>query len=205
MKKALIILILFVLFTVLVCKFPIITEYDQHIIMFLQHKLNISDQLAGVLSGKILYLITLCSPIIAFGIYFSIKRLYLHIIVLAASPLIAYIFNLVFKSIIARPRPPIELQIGTHSATCSYVSSHTIILTCLWGMAIFYINKYCENKVIKNIITVFSVLVILLSGFSRILLGVHNPTDVIGAYILSLLFIIIYIAIANFISKRFEK
>jgi len=205
MKKALIILILFALFTVLVCNFAVITDIDRSIIIFLQHKLNISPEIAAILTSKKLYYGMIYLPIIIWIVYFIINKLYYHIAVLIASPYIAYGFNTIFKNIIARPRPPIELQLGTHSISYSYVSNHTLIMTCLWGMIIFYTNKYCKNAIIRRIITIFSFLWIIFSGLSRILLGVHNPTDVIGAYILGSFFLMVYIKTANLISKRFEQ
>ena len=205
MKKALIILILFALFTVLVCNFSIITDIDRNIIIFLQQKIHLSSELASILSSKKIYHSMIYTPIAIGIIYFIIKKLYYHIAILIAAPYIAYGFNIIFKNIIARPRPPIELQLGTHSISYSYVSNHTIIMTCIWGMIIFYTNKYCKNKIIRRIITVFSILWIVFSGFTRVWMGVHNPTDVIGAYILGSFFLLVYIKTANLISKRFEE
>ena len=204
MKKTLIILILFAFFTALVCNFSVITDIDRNIISFFQQKLPLSPEIASILAGKKLYYGMLYLPIIIGIVYFIINKLYYHIAVLIASPYIAYGFNTIFKNIIARPRPPIELQLGTHSVSFSYVSNHTLIMMCLWGMIIFYTNKYCKNVIIRRIITIFSILWIIFSGFSRVWLGVHNPTDVIGAYILGSFFLMVYIKTANLISKRFE-
>lgn len=202
MKKVAVIIILFALYTFIVCKVSIITDWDRAIITAIQAKMtNISQWLQFLNSPKV-YNTMLYGPIIASGIYFLIKKLYPHIVILSASPFIAFGFNIFFKGIIKRSRPPYELQIGPHTNSFSYVSSHTIIMFCLWGMIIYYTNKYIQNKILKYTITAFSVIWILFSGYSRIWLGVHNPTDVIGAYILGSIFLIIYIKTANALEKR---
>ena len=202
MKKAAVIIILFALYTFIVCKVSIITDWDRAIIMAIQTKMSNMPHFLYLLNSKEIYNTMLYGPIIAGGIYFLIKKLYPHIVILAASPFIAFGFNIFFKGIIKRPRPPYELQIGPHTNSFSYVSSHTIIMFCLWGMIIYYTNKYVKNRLLKYTIITFSTIWILFSGYSRIWLGVHNPTDVIGAYILGSIFLIIYIKISNALEKR---
>lgn len=197
MKKTAVLLIFFIMYTLAICTIPAITTFDKSVILFIQKEMNLFPDYLLSVTGLKVFFIMLYMPMIIGAIYFGIKKLYPHIIILIASPYIAYWFNLLLKSVIKRQRPPFELQIASHSATYSYVSSHTIMMLCLWGMIIFYVNKYCKNKIIKNSVTVFALLWILFSGFSRIWLGVHNPTDVIGAYILGGIFLITYIKIAN--------
>ncbi|MBQ4122208.1 phosphatase PAP2 family protein [bacterium] len=198
MKKIGILILLFALYTFLVCHFSVITEWDKNIIIFVQEKMsNLPDWTINI-SGQKLYDVMLYIPMIIGGIYFAVKKHYLNGIMLILSPYIAYWFNLFFKGLINRPRPPLELQIGTHTATASYVSTHTMMMMCLWGLIIFYMNKYCKNQTLKFSVNTFSVVWILLSGFNRIWLGVHHPTDVIGAYILGLIFILIYVRMAKF-------
>lgn len=197
MKKAGVIFILFILYTITVCTVSAVTDWDSSIIIFIQKQMSTLPDYFLALTGLKIYFIMLYLPITIGAVYFVIKKLYKHAVILAASPYIAYWFNILLKMIIKRPRPPYELQIGAHTATYSYVSSHTIMMLCLWGMVIFYINKYCRNRIIRISLTAFSVIWIIFSGFSRIWLGVHNPTDVIGAYILGAVFLIIYIKAAN--------
>lgn len=205
MKKVAVIIILFALYTLIVCKIPIITEWDRIVISTIQEKMTNIPEWINKLNSINTYNTMLYGPIIIGGIYLFIRKLYPQIVVLAASPFIAFGFNILFKGIIQRPRPPYELQIGTHTNSFSYVSSHTIIMFCLWSMIIYYVNKNCKNKFLKYSIITFSTIWILFSGFSRIWLGVHNPTDVIGAYILGSIFVVTYIKISKAIEKRQNK
>ena len=54
------------------------------------------------------------------------------------------------------------------------------------------IHKYCKNSVWQYVGIILAVIWILLVGISRIWLGVHNLTDVIGAYLLGLFLLSIY-------------
>ena len=76
-----------------------------------------------------------------------------------------------------------------------YVSSHSLVTICLWGMVIYFINKHCKNQALKIAGIIFSILWILFVGVSRIWLGVHHLTDVIGAYLLGLFLLSCYIKI----------
>lgn len=84
------------------------------------------------------------------------------------------------------------MQLVIHPRSFSYVSSHSLVTICLWGMVIYFIYKYCKNSVWRYVGIILSVIWILFVGISRIWLGVHNPTDVIGAYLLGVFLLSIY-------------
>ena len=62
-----------------------------------------------------------------------------------------------------------------------------------------------KNKILKITGIVFSVLWIILLGFSRIWLGVHNPTDVVGAYLLGSVLLILYIKLIKILGGKFSS
>lgn len=111
------------------------------------------------------------------------------------------IFNLIFirllnyivKIIIRRDRPSILrlIKIGEYS----YPSGHAMISMGVYGYLIYLIYKKVNNKYLKYLgISIFSILIILI-GISRIYLGVHYFSDVVAGYILSLIYLIIFIRI----------
>ena len=66
-----------------------------------------------------------------------------------------------------------------------------------YGMLIFLIFKYVKNTALKW--TLIVILTILLStiGITRIYLGVHYPSDVIGGFLVSLTYLFILTEIYN--------
>ena len=147
-----------------------------------------------MLPDCILYTVMIIIPLTAFAIFFIKRKLWKDLIFLFSIPLITFLLNCIIKPLIKRPRPPIELQItGIHPDSYSYVSSHSLVTFCLWGMVIFYLYKYSKNQTFKISGTMIALIWILFVGLSRVWLGVHNPTDVLGAYILGLFLLSIYV------------
>lgn len=116
-------------------------------------------------------------------------------ILLTLNLIIITIFQYVLKAIFARSRP-IDINIIEQSGY-SFPSGHSLTAMAFYGFIIYliFISKMSKkNKII--FITLFSI-IILVVGLSRIYLGVHFFTDVLGAFCFSLAFLIIYISIIN--------
>ena len=100
------------------------------------------------------------------------------------------LLNLLLKFIVKRDRPNI-LQLVTVD-NYSYPSGHAMISMGLYGCFIYLIYKYVKNKKVKIIgISILSILILLI-GISRIYLGVHYFSDIIGGYIASICYLIIF-------------
>ena len=197
MKKIFSLLILFIILTVLIISCPIITEWDRSIIILIQQKLSFLPLWLPMLPDCILYTAMIILPLVGFGVFFVKKRFWKDLILFYSVPLVTFLLNCVIKPIVHRSRPPLELQISEiHPESFSYVSSHSLVTICLWGMVIFYLNKYCKNQILKNVGVIIAILWILFVGLSRIWLGVHNPTDVLGAYILGFMLLNLYVLIS---------
>lgn len=127
------------------------------------------------------------------GIFFFRKKQFKDLFLFVSAPFVSYFFNCLVKHLIQRPRPPFELQILEHKTSFSYPSNHAFVTCFFWGLIIFYLNKYCQNKVLKICGIGFSVFWIAFSGFCRVWLGVHNPTDVLAGYFLAGIMLFLYI------------
>lgn len=196
LRKIIILAAIFLLLTSLIIFCPVVTQWDRSLIMFVQNHLSFLPLWIPMLPDCILYSIMILIPIAGFGIFFIKNRLWKDLILFSSVPLVTFLLNCILKPLVHRARPPLEYQITSiHPDSFSYVSSHSLVTICLWGMVIFYLNKYCTNRVLKIVVISVSTLWILFVGLSRVWLGVHNPTDVIGAYVLGLTLINIYLNI----------
>ena len=199
LRKIIILAAIFILLTFLIIFCPVVTQWDRSLIMFVQDHLSFSPLWVPMLPDCILYSAMIIVPIAGFGIFFIKKRLWKDLILFCSVPLVTFLLNCILKPLVHRSRPPMEYQITSiHPDSFSYVSSHSLVTICLWGMVIFYLNKYCKNRVLKIAGISVAILWILFVGLSRIWLGVHNPTDVFGAYVLGLVLVTVYI----YIEKR---
>ena len=104
--------------------------------------------------------------------------------------LIITMSNQILKFIIQRPRP-IEHRIINENGY-SFPSGHSMVSMAFYGFLIYLIDRTVENKRIKWILCTVLSLLILFIGISRIYLGVHYASDVIGGFCLSISYLIVY-------------
>ena len=102
------------------------------------------------------------------------------------------ILNQLLKRILQRPRPT-ELRIVEETGY-SFPSGHSMVSMAFYGYLIYLIYRYIKNKYVKwTLITILSILICLI-GISRIYLGVHYTSDVLGGFLLSISYLVIYIS-----------
>lgn len=203
MKKYIIaLIILFIIYAIVVNTCPVVTQWDRSVIIALQDSLKGLPLWIPSLMDTEIYASLIVIPIIVGAVYFFKKYLLIDLVLFSSAPLVAYIFNHIFKMIVHRPRPPLELQIVVQPGNYSFVSSHTFITCSLWGLVIYYLLKYCKNKILKYAGITIGILWMGFVGFSRIWLGVHNPTDVLGGYFLAVILLLIYINLIKLIGGK---
>ena len=114
------------------------------------------------------------------------------------------ILNQLLKRILRRPRPT-EFRIVEETGY-SFPSGHSMVSMAFYGYLISLIYRYIKNKYIKwSLIVLLSILICLI-GISRIYLGVHYTSDVLGGFLLSISYLVVYISlIKNLKIKNITK
>ena len=108
---------------------------------------------------------------------------------------IVTILNQLLKGILQRPRPT-EYRIIEETGY-SFPSGHSMISMAFYGYLIYLIYEYVKNKYIKWISIVVLSLLICTIGISRIYLGVHYTSDVLGGFLISISYLVIFISAVN--------
>jgi membrane-associated phospholipid phosphatase len=74
--------------------------------------------------------------------------------------------------------------------TYSFPSGHAATSVCFYGLLAIIVAGWTKSAGRRQAVWAAAVLIILLIGFSRIYLGVHYPTDVLGGYAFGLVWIL---------------
>ncbi len=102
--------------------------------------------------------------------------------------------TVVIKYLVGRARPGLDLALFLENGP-SFPSAHSALILALFGFLIYCLWKFDFisqfNYILKIIISLIFVLIILLIGLSRLYLGVHFLSDVLGGYLIGLMWVFI--------------
>lgn len=107
--------------------------------------------------------------------------------------IIITIINLILKFIIQRPRPS-GFNIINESGY-SFPSGHSMISTAFYGFLIYLVYKNIKNKMLRVVLIILLFFLIIMICISRIYLGVHYASDVIGGFCISISYLMVFIMI----------
>lgn len=108
---------------------------------------------------------------------------------------IVTILNQLLKNILQRSRPN-EFRIIEETGY-SFPSGHSMVSMAFYGYLIYLIYIYVKNKYLKWTLIVLLSILICTIGISRIYLGVHYTSDVLGGFLISISYLVIYISAVN--------
>lgn len=111
------------------------------------------------------------------------------------------VLNNIIKIVVKRQRPVdwfLVIETGY-----SFPSGHTMAAVCFYGLLIYLIYRSKIKNIYKKLGIIFFIILIFLIAISRIYLGVHYASDVIGAIIIALMYLTVYITVIE--SKLLNK
>lgn len=92
------------------------------------------------------------------------------------------ILNYLLKILIQRPRPDLAPLLNLEHSY-SFPSGHAMNSFIFYSLVSYFVFHFTRKKRLSAIVSVLSLILIFLIGFSRIYLGVHYPSDVIAGFI----------------------
>ena len=154
-------------------------------------KFNVSTPIAKFITnfGGAIFVISLTTIL-----FFVIKDKKIGISIITNLGIVT-ILNQIIKFIMQRPRPT-EFRIIEETGY-SFPSGHSMVSLAFYGYLIYLIYKYINNKHLKRTLVIILSVLICIIGVSRIYLGVHYTSDVLGGFLISFAYLIIYIELVN--------
>lgn len=104
------------------------------------------------------------------------------------------LINQILKFIIQRPRPD-GFRLATASGF-SFPSGHSMAAMAFFGLLAWLVWRYEKDRRQRTLLVTAFALIIVMIGVSRIYLGVHYASDVIGGFCLSVIWLALYTHIA---------
>ena len=111
-----------------------------------------------------------------------------HLSIFLAAAALARVLSGVVKGLVDRPRPsPSVVDVVYQLDGPSFPSGHVLGATLFYGFLIYCADISISNKPVRRLVQSSLAVTILLMGYSRVELGAHWPTDVLGGYAIALL------------------
>lgn len=106
--------------------------------------------------------------------------------------------GMLLKVLAGRSRPDSDLiNVRVWLSDNSYPSNHVLVFTVFFGFLIYVVEEKIKSPITRAV-TIFILLSIIISiGLSRIYLGVHWASDVLGGYLLGLIWLVFIIKLYN--------
>lgn len=128
--------------------------------------------------------------------YFGFKR-WKHTVQIIVVLVLALLSNLALKRFIDRARPDIEQLVVAKSL--SYPSGHAMVAMAFYGFVIYLIYRFKLHIGLKIGLILLLALLILSIGISRVYLGVHFPSDIVGGFIAGFIWVVFCVVIFDVI------
>ena len=120
-------------------------------------------------------------------------------IIISINLILSAFTNFIIKQMIQRPRP-LDHRIINEKGY-SFPSGHSMVSMAFYGFLLYLIYKNMKYKYWKRVLTTILALSILFIGISRVYLGVHYTSDVIGGYLVGISYLIVFIHITHSYNK----
>lgn len=132
------------------------------------------------LLGNATVLLPIC---LAVAFYCYQKRWTIESYFILASFAVMGVLSTALKYVYQRPRPSIEWLVDTPGY--SFPSWHAASTLMVAGVMVILVQQHMKPSPMKRLVQVGLIVLAMLVGISRIYVGVHYPTDIIGGWLLA--------------------
>ena len=139
--------------------------------------------------------------VVVVGIVFLKRRDWRRLILLGATTAGAVALNYALKDIYQRSRPTFASEF-VPGASWSFPSGHAMDSLVSFGILAYLLLEFVPDRATRRWIVGAAIALILLIGFSRIYLGVHFPSDVLGGFIAGSVWLQVCISGYRFAERR---
>lgn len=139
-----------------------------------------------------------------FSLYLIKKKFEVESIYLLFSTSMAVAISYILKFIVGRPRPSSDIivQAGRFLNPDSFPSGHVMFFIGFFGFILFLTYKGVILRNMRILVMVKMIVFLILIGISRIYLGAHWFSDVLGAYLVGFLLLWLVCAFYNLKSSN---
>ncbi|KMY51368.1 phosphatase PAP2 family protein [Peribacillus loiseleuriae] len=161
-----------------------IVQFDQSVISFIQGfessaLTSIMKLFTFIGSFTVMLIIFLMSLLVLYKVFKYRTELILFVVVIIGTS----VLNQVLKAIFHRARPDFHRLIEVSGY--SFPSGHAMNAFAVYGILTFLLWRHLPTRLGRTVLMIISSLFIIMIGTSRIYLGVHYPSDIIGGYFAS--------------------
>ena len=104
------------------------------------------------------------------------------------------------KALVDRPRPEYQI-VGPDPSGLSFPSGHALVAVLIGGVLIFLVERFVKPLALRRAIQAGLILTVLAMGASRVYIGVHWPSDVIGSYVFGAMALVGLVGLRNAVAS----
>lgn len=197
---AITLILLFIILSFLI-KFHITTNFETNFYKEItEHMSNVLTIIMKIISymGNTLIVILICIILLVIP-----KTRYKYGLITSIGVITSTMLNNILKVVFLRERPDVLRLINENSY--SFPSGHSMINMTMYSLLAILLYNNIKDKKLKYVFPLSILLIPIFMGISRVYLGVHYITDVIGGWIFGLLITVVIYQIYNVVKKNKEE